>query len=127
MEETMTHYRVTATQWNATLHLYIGNPVKCKEEFDEKYDFDAGDMKDCRGFFFHTQKKSGATSYVIWLWRFRKNNPEDISVLAHEVAHAVLTILRHRQLHYGTKTDEAYAHLIEFFVRRFLLKLARKK
>jgi len=69
--------------------------------------------------------KDNSILRVVWLNGMKKNDPESIGKLTHEVCHLVNRIHNHKGIPFNGKenNDETFSYLVDFFVTEFLNKV----
>lgn len=79
------------------------------------FDIEVEDMLTHAGVFFAHECEQG-TLAIIGLSDPFEGTPENYSILAHEVLHAALHMLKDRGLPYSPKTEEALCYLTGFMI-----------
>jgi len=61
----------------------------------------------------------------VWIWVHKK---DDVETLVHELSHAIRFLLQEeKEIMLSKETDEVYAYLLSFYMRRYLIAIGLKK
>jgi hypothetical protein len=113
------------------LFLINYSQIEYRKEVSKYVSLDDTELRDIefadgqQATFSPTKTKGLPILRVVWLNGIKKNEPDSIGRITHEVCHLVNRIHQHKGMPFDgeNNNDETFSYLVDFFVREVLKKI----